>query len=115
MEKYIGIDVHSESCTIAVMNSAGRQLRQQVVDTQAKVLIEFLKGLAGDRYLCIEEGQLAEWLVETLEPYAKEIAVVQPKAHQGHKSVTAASNPSGLRRRSVAKLGHAESVHVRAA
>ena len=67
MEKYIGIDVHSESCTIAVMNSAGRQLRQQVVDTQAKVLIEFLKGLAGDRYVCIEEGQLAEWLVETLQ------------------------------------------------
>lgn len=86
MEKYIGIDIHSESCTIAVMNSAGRQLRQQVVDTQAKVLIEFLKGLAGNRYVCIEEGQLAEWLVETLEPYAKEIAVVQPKAHQGHKS-----------------------------
>ena len=86
MGKYIGIDVHSESCTIAVMNSAGRQLRQQVVDTQAKVLIEFLKGLAGDRYVCIEEGQLAEWLVETLELYAKEMAVVQPKAHQGHKS-----------------------------
>jgi transposase len=89
MDKYIGIDVHSESCTIAVMNSAGRQLRQQVVDTQAKVLIEFLKGLAGDRYVCIEEGQLAEWLVETLGPYAKEMAVVQPKAHQGHKSDTA--------------------------
>jgi transposase len=86
MEKYIGIDVHSESCTIAVMNSAGKQLRQQVLDTQAKILIEFLKGLAGNRYVCIEEGQLAEWLVETLEPYAKEIAVVQPKAHQGHKS-----------------------------
>jgi hypothetical protein len=49
-------------------------------------LIEFLKGQAGDRYVCIEDGQLAEWLVETLEPYAKEMAVVQPKAHQGHKS-----------------------------
>ena len=27
MEKYIGIDVHPESCTIAVMNSAGRHNR----------------------------------------------------------------------------------------
>jgi hypothetical protein len=51
-------------------------------------LIEILEGLPGNRYVCIEEGQLAEWLVETLGSYAKEMAVVQPKAHQGHKRDT---------------------------
>ncbi|HKY37690.1 MAG TPA: transposase [Polyangiaceae bacterium] len=86
MDQYIGIDAHSESCTVAVMSAAGKQLRQQVVDTQAKVLIEVVEGIAGNRHICIEEGQLAEWLVETLGPHAKEMAVVQPKEHRGHKS-----------------------------
>lgn len=86
MDRYIGIDAHSQSCTVAVMGPSGKRIRQQVVDTQAKVLIDLLKGIAGDKYVCIEEGQLAEWLVEALAPHVKEIAVVQPKEHRGRKS-----------------------------
>ena len=86
MDRYIGIDAHSESCTVAVMGPSGKRIRQQVLDTHAKVLIEFLKGIAGDTYVCIEEGQLAEWLVEALAPHVKEISVVQPKEHRGRKS-----------------------------
>jgi transposase len=86
MDRYIGIDAHSESCTVAVMGPSGKRIRQQVVDTQAKVLIDLLKGLAGSKYVCIEEGQLAEWLVEALVPHVKEIVVVQPKEHRGRKS-----------------------------
>jgi transposase len=86
MDKYIGIDVHSESCTIAVMSASGRRIRQQVVDTQATVLIDLLKGIAGNKYVCIEEGQLAEWLVEALVAHVKELVVVQPEEHRGRKS-----------------------------
>lgn len=86
MDRYIGIDAHSESCTVVVMGPAGKRLKQQVVDTQAAVLIDFLKGIAGNKYVCIEEGQLAEWLVEALGPYVKEMAVVQPPEHNGRKS-----------------------------
>jgi transcriptional regulator with XRE-family HTH domain len=45
----------------------------------------------------------------------QELSVRETARALGVSVVTAASNPSGLRRRSVAKLGHAESVHVRAA
>lgn len=86
MDRYIGIDAHSESSTIVVMGPTGKRLRQQVVDTQAAVMIAFLKGIAGDKYVCIEEGQLAEWLVEALSPHVKEVAVVQPPEHAGRKS-----------------------------
>lgn len=86
MDRYIGIDAHSESCTVVVMGPSGNRLRQQVVDTQAAVLIDFLKGIAGNKYVCIEEGQLAEWLVEALSPHVKEVAVVQPPEHNGRKS-----------------------------
>src|SRR4026208_302447 len=86
MDRYIGIDAHSESSTIAVMGPSGKRIRQQVVDTQAAVLIDQLKGVAGDKYVCIEEGQLAEWLLEVLGPHVKEMAIVQPPEHRGRKS-----------------------------
>lgn len=86
MDRYIGIDAHSESCTVVVMGPSGKRIKQQVIDTRARVLIDFLKGMAGDKHVCIEEGQLAEWLVEALSPHVKEIVVVQPKEHRGKKS-----------------------------
>ena len=86
MDRYIGIDAHSESCTVVVMSSAGKHIRQQLLDSEARVLIDFLKGVAGNLHVCIEEGQLAEWLVEALSPHVKELRVVQPKEHQGRKS-----------------------------
>lgn len=86
MDRYIGIDTHAESCTVAVMGPSGKRIRQQILDTNTKVLIDFLKGVPGDKYMCIEEGQLAEWLVEVLSPHVKELVVVQPKEHRGRKS-----------------------------
>lgn len=86
MDRYIGIDVHSGSCTVVVMGPSGKRLREHVVDTQASVLIDLLKGIAGDKHVCMEEGELAEWLVEVLEPHVKSLAVVQIKEQQGQKS-----------------------------
>jgi transposase len=86
MDRYIGIDAHSESCTVVVMGPSGKRIRQQVVDTQAEVLIDLLKGVAGEKYVCLEEGQLAEWLLEVLGPHVKEMAIVQPPEHGGRKS-----------------------------
>lgn len=86
MDRYIGIDAHTESSTIVVMGPSGKRIRQQVVDTQASVLIEFLKGVAGSKYVCIEEGQLAEWLLEALAPHVEEMMIIQPPEHSGRKS-----------------------------
>ncbi len=86
MERYIGLDAHSESCTIAVMDAHGKRLRAQVLETRAEVLIDFVTALGGSKQLCLEEGQLAEWLVEVLSPHVDEIRVTQPKKHAGRKS-----------------------------
>jgi transposase len=88
MDRFIGIDVHSSSCTVAVMGPTGRRLRSDVVDTHAKTLIQYLQGIAGDKHVCIEEGQQAEWLYEVLSPHVSEVAVMNvrgmPKSE--HKS-----------------------------
>ena len=85
MDRYIGLDSHAQTCTVAVMGPSGRRLQEQVLETNGKVLVSFLKSIAGDRYLCFEEGALSEWLYEMLEPFTKETMVVQASEHQGPK------------------------------
>ena len=31
MERYLGLDVHAESCTLSVLNESGKEIRRQVV------------------------------------------------------------------------------------
>ena len=86
MDRYIGIDAHSQSCTLAVMGPTGRRLREHVVETHGKTLRTFMTSIAGDKHVCLEEGELSQWLYELLLPQSREVVVVQPKKRQGPKS-----------------------------
>lgn len=86
MERYIGLDAHSQSCTFAVLSERGKQLKVQVVETNGQSLVEFLKLVPGRRHLCIEEGTSSQWLYEILSPYTHSIAVVRGEKNQGNKS-----------------------------
>lgn len=86
MERYIGLDAHSATCTFAVMGPSGRRLKEQVLETNGKVLVEFVRSVPGDIYLCLEEGTQSEWLYEVLEPHTKETMVVRPSRRPGTKS-----------------------------
>jgi transposase len=86
MERYIGLDAHSQSCTFAVMGPSGRRLQERVLETHGTVLVDFVRSIPGDRYLCFEEGALSEWLYELLEPYTKETLVTQPRRRPGSKT-----------------------------
>jgi hypothetical protein len=59
MQRFIGLDVHGQSCTLVVMGPSGRRLGQHVVETSAKALIERMRSIAGDKYVCMEEGTQA--------------------------------------------------------
>jgi len=56
MDRYIGLDAHASSCTAAVVGPSGRRLQSVVLETNARVLIDFLKGVPRPRHLCLEEG-----------------------------------------------------------
>lgn len=86
MSRYIGLDAHSESCTIAVMGPSGRRLRHDRLETSALLLKSFIKRVPRPRYLCMEEGNLGEWLYEQLEPLVDELTVVMPDKSSGNKS-----------------------------
>lgn len=86
MQRYIGVDAHLQSCTLAVMGPSGRRLREQVVETNGQALRAYVLSIAGDKHVCLEEGELSEWLYELCLPLAKEVVVIQPEKRKGQKS-----------------------------
>lgn len=75
MDRYIGLDVHASSCTVAVVAPSGKRLNSQVVETNAAALIEVIRSIPGTRHLCMEEGTLSDWLYEVLSPHVQELVV----------------------------------------
>jgi len=59
MDKYIGIDVHSASRTIAVVDAHGKRAGLHVVATSGQEIVECLPAIPGQKVL---RGRDAEWL-----------------------------------------------------
>jgi len=85
MDRYIGLDAHASSCTVAIIGPSGRRLQSQVFETNARVLISFIKTIPKPRHLCLEEGTHANWLHEMLAPHVQEILVAATKKSCGPK------------------------------
>jgi hypothetical protein len=68
MERYIGMDVHAGSCTLAVISEKGRKLKDLPVDTNGQALVEAVRMIPGHKHLVMEEGLQGAWLYETLSP-----------------------------------------------
>jgi transposase len=88
--KYIGMDVHRESISIAVMNSTGKIVLECVVETKASNILQFIDGLRGDLHVTFEEGTWAAWLYDLLKPHVTRLVVCDPRKNasmkQGNKS-----------------------------
>jgi hypothetical protein len=59
--KYIGLDVHLASISIAVLNAAGKLIMEATIENQKAALVDFIKGLKGALHVALEEGPQAEW------------------------------------------------------
>ena len=86
MERYIGLDAHASSCTLGIVGPSGKRLGSQVVETNARALIEVLRGIPRNRHLCLEEGTLSGWLYEVLEPHVEELTVAGVGKSRGPKT-----------------------------
>ena len=67
MDRYIGIDVHARSCTVAVVDAVGKRVAEHVVETNGQALVDCLRMVPGQRHVCIEEGTQSAWL-QNLRP-----------------------------------------------
>jgi len=85
MERYLGLDAHSRSCTLAVMGSSGKRLKCLVVETNGHALVEAVQSIPGRRHLCLEEGTQSAWLYELLRPHVDELVVTVPSKRKGER------------------------------
>ena len=88
--KYIGMDVHKEKISVAVLNSSGKLVMESILETKASTIIQFVQGLRGDLHVTLEEGTWAAWLYDLLRPYVTEVVVCDPRKNallkDGNKS-----------------------------
>ena len=77
--KYIGLDVHRASISIAVLNAAGKLIMEATVENQAAALMDFMQGWKGALQVTLEEGTQAEWIYGLLAPRVSEIIVCDPR------------------------------------
>jgi transposase len=77
--KYIGMDVHKESISMAVRNSAGKVVMECVIETKANLILQFVDGLRGDVQVTFEEGTWAAWLYDLLKPHVTKLVVCDPR------------------------------------
>ena len=87
-KKYIGMDVHKESISIAVRNAAGKIVMECVIETKAITILEFIHGLRGELQVTFEEGTWAAWLYDLLKPHVTRLVVCDPRKNvtQGNKN-----------------------------
>src|SRR6476661_7758999 len=80
--KYIGMDVHKESISIAVRNAAGKVVMECVIETKASMILQFIDGLRGDLQVTFEEGTSAVWLYDLLKPHVTKLVVCDPRKNK---------------------------------
>lgn len=77
--KYIGLDVHQASISVAVVDESGKLVMQSVVATRATAILEFLEGLRGTLHITLEEGTYSAWLHDLLVRRVSQVVVCNPR------------------------------------
>jgi len=78
-EKYIGMDVHQATISVAVLDAQGKTIMESILETKASTLLEFLGGLRGTLNVTFEEGTWAAWLYDLLKPHVAKVLVCNPR------------------------------------
>ena len=109
--KYIGMDVHRESISIAVMNSAGKIVLECVVETKASIILQFIDGLRGDLHVTFEEGTWAAWLYDLLKPHITRLVVCDPRKNASKKQGNKSDKIDARRLAELLRLNHLNPVY----
>src|SRR4030088_2891295 len=110
-KKYIGMDVHKESISIAVMNGAGKIVLECVVETKASIILQFIDGLRGELHVTFEEGTWAAWLYDLLKPHVTRLVVCDPRKNASMKQGNKSDKIDARRLAELLRLNHLNPVY----
>lgn len=77
--KYIGLDVHQSTISVAVLDSEGKLVMQCVLATQASAILDFFQGQRGTLHVTFEEGTHSAWLYDLLVRRVAKLVVCNPR------------------------------------
>jgi len=77
--KYIGLDVHQATISVAVLDSSGKLVMEAILETKAETILQFIHGLRGSLRVTLEEGTCAAWLHDVLKPNVAQVLVCDPR------------------------------------
>jgi transposase len=109
--KYIGMDVHKESISIAVRNSAGKVVMECVIETKASMILQFIDGLRGDLQVTFEEGTSAAWLYDLLKPHVTKLVVCDPRKNKSMREGNQSDKIDARRLAELLRLDHLTPVY----
>ena len=78
-KKYIGMDVHQATISVAVRDAAGKLVMESIVETKAATILQFIQGIHGSLWVTFEEGTSAAWLYDLLQPHVAQVVVCDPR------------------------------------
>lgn len=82
---YIGVDVHSSNCNFSVMDKNGVEIDSAIVETNGRLLIDYIRSIEGPKKLVFEECELSQWLHDILANEVDDLIMSNPVANREYK------------------------------
>src|SRR5215472_13335198 len=109
--KYIGVDLHKDSISVAVRNAAGKVVMDSVIETKASMILQFIDGLRGDLHVTFEEGTSAAWLYDLLKPLVTRVVVCDPRKNKSMREGNQSDKIDARRLAELLRLNHLNPVY----
>jgi transposase len=109
--KYIAMDVHKDSITLAVRNAAGKIVMESLIETKASMILQFIDGLRGDLHVTFEEGTSAAWLYDLLKPHVTRVVVCDPRKNKSMREGNQSDKIDARRLAELLRLNHLTPVY----
>lgn len=77
--KYVGLDVHESTISVAVRDHEGKLVMESVIATKATAVIELLQGLRGVVQVSFEEGTHSAWLYDLAVRHVARVVVANSR------------------------------------
>jgi len=77
--KHIGMDAHSTTTTLTVLNSRGREIAHTRIPTRDAALVDFFESIPGQKRVALEESPVADWVTRVIQPHVSEVIRCLPQ------------------------------------
>lgn len=82
---YIGIDVHSSTCSFCVMNEKGAIIDNATLITNGRIIKDYLQRFKGKIKVAIEECDISLWLYQVLKGTVENVLICDPVENKNYK------------------------------